>query len=209
MQQKLRAQYGLHEIDMGKLYVPSGNVFCCDPFLSNEVNTLDRIITSGYYNVRIWLGDFKDWGRRVALAEMIISTNEFDNWDKATYSIDGKQFAGFRIDAGLACFMDEQTRKIFCNNVDKFYNHYPKGNFYSEVLAAEFLRFSGVDGGRDIGDWNMHYPIKGDPHNIAMFASGLGDGVYKAYWALNKHAQPVSLIADFGLMDDLFFDVLS
>ena len=189
-----------HVVDLGKIYLASGRVYCCDPFLSNEVNALEKIVPAGYFNVKLSIVTLPDWGRRVALTGLILSNQNLVSWQKATYVLNGERYSEFRIDAGLACFMDKETRELFTQVVDDFYRNKPEGNYYDDILAAEFKQNAESVDLHDSGDWDVHYPAKDNPRNIAMFASGLGDGIYSAYWGLDKMEQPVMLVADFGLL---------
>jgi Protein of unknown function (DUF4241) len=191
---------GCDVVELGKLYMPSGKIFCCDPFLSSEVNAFERCVKPGYYDLKLCTIEVSDWGKRVALAALVFSDRKPLNWVKATYRIYNESFTGFRVDAGLACFMDSETAELFRSVVDRYYEKYPDGNYYDDVLAAEFKKNADPTNPQHIGDWNLHYPINSDPRNIAMFASGLGDGVYSTYLGLDENEQPVMLVADFELL---------
>ncbi len=191
---------GYRVVDLGKVYLASGRVYCCDPFLSDEVTALEKAVPAGHFNVKLSIVTLPDWGRRVALAGLILSNQNLVSWQKATYMISGDHYSEFRVDAGLACFMDKETRELFIQAVDDFYRNKPEGNYYDDILAAEFKQNAESGNPHDYGDWDVHYPAKGNPGNIVMFASGLGDGIYSAYWGLDEMEQPVMLVADFGLL---------
>lgn len=187
-------------MEIGKLHLPSGHIFCCDPFLSEEVNALDRTVAPGNYEVKLCIATLPEWGKRVALAGLIISKQAPMYWQEATYSINGERLSGFPVDAGLACFMDQETRKRFIQIVDDFYATNTDGNYYDDVLVDEFKLSADPNNPYASGDWNLHYPIKHSSINIAMFASGLGDGFYRAYWGIDLMDRPAMLVIDFGLL---------
>ncbi|WP_081917778.1 DUF4241 domain-containing protein [Methylobacter sp. BBA5.1] len=189
-------------IDIGKLHLPSGRIFCCDPFLSDEVNALDITVAPGSYDVKLCIASLPEWGKRVALAGLIISKHAPMRWQEATYSTDGEQLSGFPVDAGLACFMDQETRQRFIQIFDDFYTANPDGNYYDDVLADEFKLSADPNNPHACGDWTLHYPSKDSPINIAMFASGLGDGYYQAFWGMDFMDRPAMLIIDFGLLEN-------
>ena len=184
---------------IGKLHLPSGRVCCCDPFLSDEVAAFEKTISPGDFEVSIYFERVSEWGQRVALAGIVFSKRPVVSWHRAGYAINDRKFFDFHVDAGLACFMDEQTRNLFLRSVDNYYRKKPDGNFYDDLLAAQFKKNGDPGNPRDCGDWNMYFPAAGDPHNIAMFSSGLGDGVYSAYWGLDSTKHPAMLVVDFGL----------
>jgi len=186
------SEQGGRIVGLGKLCLPSGNIYCCDPFLSHEVNAFTKTTTPGFYEVKLYLVDISDWGKRVALASLIFSDQEPKYWLKATYIIDEESVSDFRVDAGLACFMDLETAHMFSNIVDRYHDKGVQRNYYTDILAAEFNRQG--------GNWDLHYPSEGDPRNIAMYASGLGDGIYSAFWGMDENEQPAMLVADFQLL---------
>ncbi|NJK95710.1 MAG: DUF4241 domain-containing protein [Bacteroidales bacterium] len=40
-------------------------------------------------------------------------------------------------------------------------------------------------------------------HNIIMFSSGLGDGLYPAYWGLDENGKPIKLLVDLLVIERL------
>ncbi len=190
-------------VNLGNLYVPTGSLMCCDPFLSHEVNILNYKVTPGSFPVKLCVVNLREWGKRVALAGLIFSPHLPLRWTKATYEMDGDRFSAFRVDAGLACFMDAQTAEIFSKVVQDFYSSYPNGNYYDDILAAEFKRSANPDYSYHAGDWNLHYPIENDQRNIAMFASGLGDGSYFSFFGIDRNGVPAMLVIDFNIIEPI------
>jgi hypothetical protein len=184
-------------VNMGNLHVPSGRLYCCDPFLSDEVAALIRTVPQGDYPVSLDLVDSADWGERVGFARLLLAGEAVAAWEEALYRDGSRVSATFRVDAGLACFMDAQTEAAFRNAVGEFYRLTPHGNYYDDILADGFRKSAKIPG--VAGDWFIHVPSPPHPANVAMFASGLGDGVFKAYWGIGKSGEPCRLIADFGL----------
>src|SRR5438445_1898472 len=118
-------------IQMGKVYLPSGRVYCCDPFLSDETAAFGRSVAPGHYEVALRLLRLPQWGTRVALAALILSEQQPRRWVKATYRIGAALGATFRVDAGLACFMDAETAELFRDVVEELYRTHPDGNYYT------------------------------------------------------------------------------
>ncbi|MCR6640354.1 MAG: DUF4241 domain-containing protein [Sporocytophaga sp.] len=73
----------------------------------------------------------------------------------------------------------------------------PEGNIYDDFFAAEFKK-NAIDQNnpQDYGDW-VNFKLPGSELNITMFQSGYGDGVYPAYWGIDKEGQVTSLVIDF------------
>jgi len=189
-------------VNLGKLYLPSGRIYSCDPFLDNEVSSLDLAVPPGHYDVQLSIATSPEWGPRVALSGLVISSEQPANWTEATYRVNQERAAGFRVDAGLACFMDAETQQLYTKVFEEFQKKNPDENYYDAVLAPEFKKNAEPGSPRQDGDWLMHYPVAGDPRNIAMFATGFGDGYYTAYWGLDKSQRPAMLVADFLLFSD-------
>lgn len=191
--------HSLRRVRVGTLHLSSGQVYCCDPFLSHEVDCFELRVPPGAYEVDLRIAAFPDWGERVALARLLISGQRVTRWQQAFYVADGERLASFRVDAGLACFMDRDTAVLLTQAIDSFYRSRPDGNYYTDLLETGFLQNAEHPGSS--GDWAMHKPVPGNAGNVAMFASGLGDGMYSAWWGLDAAGEPAMLVADFGLLD--------
>jgi Protein of unknown function (DUF4241) len=187
-------------VKLGRLHVPSGHIYCCDPFLSHEVNVLEETVPAGEFDVDVCVATLPEWGSRVALARVRLSTAKPVEWRQATFVVEGERQAEFRVDAGLACFMDQQTRDLFVRVVNEFHAADAAANYYDDILAAEFKQNADPSNPYHAGDWALHTVIDGDPRNVAMFASGLGDGWYSAYWGVDDTGKPAMLVADFGIL---------
>lgn len=190
---------GLRTVSVGELYLPSGQLYCCDPFLSDEVGALEQQVPAGRYIVELCLAQLPDWGERVALARVRLSAQTVTQWRPAEYVHQDERQAWFPVDAGLACFMDRDTEILLRHAIAGFYRAHPEGNYYDDLLASAFAANASPPGVS--GDWAMHAPAPDNPANIAMFASGLGDGSYSAWWGLDAAGEPAMLVADFGLLE--------
>lgn len=188
-----------HVVDMGSVHLPTGKIYCCDPFLTQEVAALDLAVEPGNFPVRLCVADVPNWGKRIALASLTFSDQPVKCWARATYQLDGDRLAAFRVDAGLGAFMDEDTAALFAGAVGDYYEANPEGNYYDDVLAEEFKRNADMTRRGHTGDWDLHVPVLGDPRNVAMFASGLGDGSYSAFWGIDRDNRPAMVVADFDI----------
>lgn len=191
----------MKEVDLGTVYFPTGKVCCCDPFLSADVDPFNCAIVPGHYPIRLIRTRVGDWGWRNAVASMVIANVQPDKSIRATYERDDESVSGFRVESGLACFMDESTREFFLRIVAEFHDNDVNANYYDDVLAAEFAKNADAGERDPLGSWTIHFPLEGDPRNIAMFASGLGDGDYFAEWML-KNDVLCKLVADFKILEN-------
>ena len=195
-----RSQPSCEIVHLGRLYLPSGKIICSDPFRTSEVSFLRQTVRAGNYDVNLCLVTLADWGRRVALASLTFEDREPAQWLIADYVVGGEVFTTFQVESGLACFMDLQTAELFEMVVAEYYRVNAEGNYYDDVLAAEFSRHVPAGWSRKSGDWDLHHPLRNDSRNIAIFASGLGDGAYSAFWGITRDGQPAMLVVDFQLL---------
>jgi hypothetical protein len=183
-------------IDVGTLYLPTGYIVISDPFQCCKAIPLKINVADGKYPVRLYLKDMGKKGLRVAFASILFSEDPISSWQPALteYSMD----VHF-VDSGLSSFMDAETSKNFCELLRDFRSRFPKGNYYDDVLAKEFKATVAEKDSAAIGDWCLHDPFNNNRNNIPMFASGMGDGQYKAWWGLSGD-KPVTLTIDFNII---------
>jgi Protein of unknown function (DUF4241) len=191
---------GSNIIKLGSIDAPTGRVVSCDPFFVESAIPFERKVAPGEYEVQLSLADLPDWGRRVAMARVLIRPHEdVHRFEQATMELTDSN--RYFVDSGLGSFMDELTRQRFAELLASFYQARPEGNYYDDVLAAEFKRSAAnPDDPQDVGSWNMHI-IRDPPMRIAMFSSGLGDGAYESFWALGEKDEPLALVTDFGILE--------
>jgi hypothetical protein len=186
-------------IEVGSLHLPTGRIVASDPFLVGIAIPFERAVTPGDFGVQLSRIDLPGWGRRIAMARVLLCPS-VNAEDFVPAKMKWADSSSYYVQSGLGSFMDESTRERFAELMAKFYQLRPEGNYYDDVLAAEFKR-SAVepDSPDDVGNWSMHV-LAGSPTNVAMFASGLGDGTYESYWAVTKDGEAVALVTDFGII---------
>jgi hypothetical protein len=189
-----------HEvIAAGSLRVPTGRLVACDPFLAMFSSPLTRTVQPGEYDVQLCMADAGDQGRRVALARLVIAggARSASVEPAAAPPLGGNSYL---VDSGLGAFMDEATRTSFVDIVASYHEN-PDANYYTGVLAEEFRESSGDRADPyDPGAWTIHR-LPGSCLNVAMFASGRGDGMYESFWCLDGAGDAVALVTDFGVIE--------
>ena len=50
-------------------------------------------------------------------------------------------------------------------------------------------------------DW-ANFLIGSSGLNVAVFSSGVGDGLYESLWGLDANDEPACLVTDFGLLPE-------
>lgn len=183
-------------IEIGLINLPTGIIVACDPFLCGVAMPFLHQVRPGKYPVYLDMLDLTGWGKRVSAAKILF--DERTSPDFYIKALKGDDSNSYFVDAGIGSFMDDLTREELVNIMREFYTAHPDGNYYSDILEAEFKKntLSTLDGFSD-GLWAI-YQLPASEHNIAMFASGLGDGYYESFWGIADGNRIVCLITDFG-----------
>lgn len=197
----------LVEIDIGNIHLPTGKIIVSDPFFTTDALPLSRSVASGVYPVKIYITEIENEHFRIAFAKIKFKSELATQWILAVseametdslMNLKEDEYFGFPVDAGLGCFLDEQTNLIYLQKMDSFYTKGKNKNYYDDLLAEEFKRYSSENKySRDLGDWNNHIVDKDLGLNVIMFASGWGDGNYPTYWGYNDKKETVELTIDF------------
>ncbi|MFD1000273.1 DUF4241 domain-containing protein [Ohtaekwangia kribbensis] len=197
----------LEEVSIGEIHLPTGKIIAGDPFFIYDNKPFKTKVNPGNYPVKLLIYKVEEDHYRIAFAKIQFSGNQAIHWtlalteditDEQIKSLQPGEFFGYGVDAGLGCFIDQETNTIFNSVMDKFSKDNPDKNYYDDVLAEEFRTTSGQHPlSRDLGDWDNHFPKQGDNHNVIMFASGWGDGSYPTYWGTDLNGKIVELITDF------------
>jgi hypothetical protein len=197
----------LVEIHVGDVNLPTGKIIVADPFFSMEQQPFARTVEPDKYPVFIYMAEIDKLHHRIAYAKIKFRPEEATKWILALTGdlsqeelddLDEDEFYGFPVESGLACFLDEETNAELVEKIDALQEKSPEANYYDEVLADEFRKYSGKNNfSRELGDWNDHRPNADSDNNVVMFSAGWGDGYYPAYWGLNDNGDTIELVIDF------------
>src|SRR5688572_27014028 len=164
----------LKEVSIGNLYLPTGKIVAGDPFFIHDHKPFKLRVSPGTYPVKLLIHKVEDNHFRIAFSKIVLSDNPPVKWtlawteditDEQVKNLQQGEFFGYGVDAGLGCFTDSETNRIFSETMDRFYKSNPDKNYYDDLLAEEFKTVSGQHPlSRDLGDWNNHFPTKGDNH---------------------------------------------
>jgi len=191
-------------LEIGNLNAPSGEIIVCDPLVFHDIVPLSKKISPGTYPVKIYIAKTEESGDRYAVAKLELTDKKAEKWVLALRNDDDVSelkekgdFFGFPVDAGLGGFMDYNAALQYDKFIESFVQKNPEGNIYDDFFAAEFKK-NAVDKNdpQDYGNW-INFQLPGSDLNITMFQSGYGDGVYPAYWGIDKNGQVTSLVIDF------------
>jgi hypothetical protein len=180
------------------LHVTSGKIVACDPLVFPDSSPFTTLVPAGDHPVVVAI-DSRGDDERIACAKLQWSDAEPTSWlialvdgqDPATLK-DGEYF-GYGVDAGLGCFMDADAAQLYTRRLNENLDDV-SFNYFDHVLQRELeVNY------KHTRDWCDHRPVAGDPRNVIIFSSGLGDGFYPSYFGI-AGGVPVCLVTDFLLL---------
>ena len=190
--------------NIGLVNFPTGKVIVCDPLAYPDTTPYKKKIPIGKYPIIIYSAKNTDLGERHVIAKLKLNDNKAEKWELAlregedTSGIKEKgEFIGYPVDAGVAGIYDYQTALEYERFDEEFMKVNPKANMYDDYFAAEFKK--NAKNPEDYGDW-INHKLPNSESTITMFTSGFGDGLYPAYWGIDKNGELTSLVLDFFVL---------
>jgi hypothetical protein len=198
----------VERVRLTELYVPTGRIVVTDPLVVPDLLPLARGVSPGTYPVDLYIAATPASGPRIAVATLTFGESVATKYELAlrgreniTELKEEGDYFGFPVDSGLGAFYDAETSKLYNGFIERFYAEDPAKNIYDHYLAPLFkANARRPDDVNDPGDWlDFHLP-NSSRHNVAMFQSGYGDGVYPAYWGVDSSGNAVNLVIDFHVL---------
>ena len=200
---------------VGQIHISSGRMVACDPFVYPETAPFTRTVPqrgdfpvevieaspSHYALAVLWLMPPEQIAAETLSWEMaILPGNEGE-------VLGEDEFFGYGVDAGAGSLMDADTFSAIEQAIARYNQEHPdqacdEGDRspYTDFLMDAFYPV-GADGQTDYTCRLIYHPLGADhPANVAVFASGWGDGSYPSYWALDADGQAVALVTDFLML---------
>lgn len=199
----------METITVGQVDFPAGNVVLADPmvYLGNEKyqTALEKQIPEGSYNVELSVIRSALAGVRVAAARLKITDQIALRYEiampKGFEPADLQKpgvFSFFGVDAGLACFADALTAKEYRVFLEEWHQEHPDGNLYEDYFSQLFAENAKSDLAMKTGAGNfLLWKLPKSGNKLVMFASGMGDGIYSAYWGFDQNGNITELIVPF------------
>ena len=188
---------------IGKLKLPTGKVVCTDPMYRELGLPQSWTVPKGNYPVYIYIGLEEDYSGRIAYAELIIKDEIPSYWELSLISetllsenFEKKLNGMYPIEAGLSCFADFETYKIYDKQVNEYHKADTSHNYYNDKLEKLFKEKKYMPKSSRGEDW-INYQLENTNRNIIMFSSGYGDGLYPRYVGYDKNGNVVKFITDF------------
>ena len=200
---------------VGMADFPTGSVVLADPlvYLGNKKyqTVLNRHIPKGSYKFELSICYSKIVGIRVAAARIRINDELAVRYELAMpkgYSIENFNekgvFSFFGVDSGLACFTDESLADEFSEFVNDWHIKNPNkeiyNNYFMQLFKESYEKNPSLQ--RKNGDFLL-WSLPKSSNKLIMFTSGMGDGIYSAYWGFDKDGNISTLTVPF--MNPEFF----
>ncbi len=195
----------LRKVHCGELFLPSGKVVACDPFVTLSPIDCPFVVTpAGRFPVFVTLADVSEKQDRShireAYASIVFSTEREKSRKVLPLAKDGQprlemrgeEFVGFCVDAGTACFVDA-TVVGPCMPDPKTWYHDLFENDQSDCW------FKRMDDPQHIraGIANIVLPLAKRGENLILFHSGWGDGVYPVIGSFDSAGNLLAVHIDF------------
>ena len=198
----------LSVVECGELVMRSGRLVACDPFVFLEREGNEAIdVGPGRYRVAVTLADVSDARDgshvREAYASLILADRpEAERRGVAPHEageapeeLGPGELAAFAVDAGTACFVDDDAVARFMPEEDTWHDEL----FESEDPGCWFARMDDPDHIRE-GLANIVLPGADDGSNIVIVHSGWGDGVYPVVGGYDADGNLVAVHIDFAVV---------
>ncbi|MEV0413021.1 DUF4241 domain-containing protein [Streptomyces sp. NPDC050448] len=190
----------LSVVDGGELWLPTGRVVACDPFIGlggGYVSPFTAEAAPGRYRVEVAMATLTEPGEapaadphlRVAAARLVITDTPAVTWelavkdgqDPAELGEDG--FFGYGVDAGTGSFYDAAADDSFpdCEG--------DEGPLWDAFEAAGHRA-------------SVHLVEGENGHNLAAFSSGFGDGHYPTWVGRDAAGTVTCFVTDFFVVPD-------
>ncbi|MCI8482904.1 MAG: DUF2185 domain-containing protein [Lachnospiraceae bacterium] len=193
---------------LGEADFPTGEIVLADPLAylgTKYMITLEKQIPPGSYPVELAICRSEIAGLRIAAARLKISGQRAVRHEIAMPKGNNVEDLGksgvwgfFGVDTGMACFTDLKTAGAYHGFIQDWQKKHPGKNRYVDYFAAFFQesyqKYPDVQ--REGGDFLL-WQVPGASDRLAMFASGMGDGIYSGYWGMDAEGNPVELVIPF------------
>lgn len=193
-------------LDMGEVSFPSGEILVRDPlvWLRKDEKPYLQSVSVGRYKLETLVIKIEEEHDRYMATRVKFTDKkpiiyqEALRGDEDLSSVQEGSFFGFEVDAGLATIVDVQTKNVYCDFENRWYQEHPDKNiyddFFAEVFRQNVLKYPLYQ--REGGDW-INFEIPGTELSIPMIQSGFGDGVYPVYFGYDKNGHLCDVVMEY------------
>jgi Protein of unknown function (DUF4241) len=180
--------------ELGVLAVPTGRLVACDPFTGGR-SAFSQQSPKGHFPVHLLIAHYEGPDERIAAATLRFSTGIPDQWEMAVSpgqdpsTLGPDEFFGYGVDSGTGSFMDSEA-------ADRLDVRMSQVESYADTIIERMETTY-----KHTRSWALIDLDDDGGLEVALFSSGLGDGMYASYWGWSK-GELVCLVTDFGLFYD-------
>ena len=192
-------------VDCGHLILPSGKLVACDPFVFLEPSDNPPVLVPpGRYPVSVTMADVSENLDHSHIREAYATIRIAPGADAYRLALplvrDGESreplpndsFIGFGVDAGTACFVDEEAVSRFMpadeNWYETIFDNGRDDSWFAQMDDHNHIQF---------GLANITLPLAQNGENIIIIHSGWGDGMYPVVGSFDANDQLVAVHIDF------------
>ncbi|MDP9263545.1 MAG: DUF4241 domain-containing protein [Acidobacteriota bacterium] len=176
--------------NIGELWVPTGRIVACDPFVFAETLSFPQTIIPGKYPVMLSIAVLEN-DQRTGCAMLKLSDQPVSRWEMAVLpgqdkgSLKEREFFGYPVDSGTGCFMDEDSAHTLRTRLQQ------DDKYFEEIIHAMDKTY--------VNTWSWANIEVATERNVITFSSGFGDGLYGSYFGYDSSGRPACLVTDFGV----------
>lgn len=177
---------------VGDMDVPGDRFVVCDPCYlgSNMVKPMERATKPGKYPVYAAIMNTRMTGRCVSAVKVKVSEELTVRHELAMplgyklWNVDEPGvYYGISVETGVACLVDNVTELPFASYMNRFYDENPGKDLITSTLLPMVEE-------KGYAMWQ----IPGTEYTVPVFASGLGQGIFNAYWGFDKDNKLTELV---------------
>lgn len=193
-------------LDIGSVHFPTGKVIACDPLVSLvDAQEFMQTIPAGTYPVQICVVPSEKYGDRYACVKVSICDQKPVRYELAMSGtedldeeLDDDAYFGFGVDAGMGCIADIKTQEAFKTYWAKREEEDPGIDPFND-LFDDLLEENAEANPKyqsEHGDW-LNWTVPNTEYNLAIFASGWGDGYYPVYFGYDASDKVCAIYVHF------------
>jgi hypothetical protein len=181
-----------YSIGIGQLNILNGEIIACDPFLFYDEKPFLEKFPIGKFPVELAI-ERQGGDERIGFARIKFYDTIPVKWEPALIegqkfeNISGDHYFGYPVDSGTGSFMDSSGMVEYSKKYDENENY-----FFDEVIAQLNKTY------KHTRSWLLW---ESNGKNVALFSSGLGDGMYETQIGFDINGNICRLVTDFGLID--------
>lgn len=177
---------------VGDMDVPGERLIICDPCYlgSNMVSCMERAIQPGKYPVFAAVMNTKMTGRVISAVKVKVSDQltvrhelampvGFKMWQAEDPGV----FPGISMETNVGCVVDKVTELPIAAYLNRYYDTHPG----QDLIHNELLPLVEKTG-------YAMWQIPGTEYTVPLFSSGLGSGIYNAFWGFDKDNRLTELV---------------